>query len=61
VGHRPLEAVYVAVFIGAVVVKVGDGQVANQPVCTAIGVTAEGCRDVLVLWAAPAARAPGSG
>src|ERR687890_1930708 len=29
---RPLDAVYVAVFIDAIVVKVRDGQVANRPV-----------------------------
>ena len=36
---RPLDAVYVAVFIDAIVVKVRDGQVANRPVYAAIGVT----------------------
>ena len=29
---RPLDAVYVAVFIDAIMVKVRDGQVANRPV-----------------------------
>ena len=48
---RPLDAVYVAVFIGAIVVKVRDGQVASRPVYAAIGVTAEGCKDLLGLWA----------
>ena len=48
---RPLDAVYVAVFTGAIVVKVRDGQVANRPVYAAIGVTVEGCKDVLGLWA----------
>ena len=48
---RPLDAVYVAVFIDAIVVKVRDGQVANRPVYAAIGVTVEGCKDVLGLWA----------
>jgi hypothetical protein len=28
---RPLDAIYAAVFIGAIVVKVRDGQVANRP------------------------------
>jgi len=46
---RPLDAVYVAVFIDAIVVKVRDGQVASRPVCAAIGVTVEGCKDVLGL------------
>lgn len=48
--NRPLDAVYAAVFIDAVVVKVREGQVANRPVYAAIGVTAEGCKDVLGLW-----------
>jgi putative transposase len=49
--NRPLDAVYVAVFIDAIVVKVRDGQVANRPVYAAIGVTVDGHKDVLGLWA----------
>ncbi len=48
---RPLDAVYVAVFIDAIVVKVRDGQVANRPIYAAIGVTMDGGKDVLGLWA----------
>ena len=48
---RPLDEVYAAVFIDAIVVKVRDGQVANRPVYAAIGVTLDGERDVLGLWA----------
>jgi putative transposase len=48
---RPLDATYVAVFIDATIVKVRDGQVANRPVYAAIGVTVDGCKDVLGLWA----------
>jgi transposase-like protein len=48
---RPLDAVYAAVFIDAIVVKVRDGQVANRPFYAAIGVTLEGERDILGLWA----------
>src|SRR4029453_12473094 len=48
---RPLDAVYVAVFIDAIVVKVRDGQVANRPVYATIGVTVDGRKDVLGLWA----------
>jgi putative transposase len=48
---RPLDDVYVAVFIDALVVKVRDGQVANRPVYAAIGVTVDGRKDVLGLWA----------
>ena len=47
---RPLDAVYAAVFIDAIHVKVRDGQVANRPVYAAIGVTVDGCKDVLGLW-----------
>jgi putative transposase len=48
---RPLDAVYAAIFVDAIVVKVRDGQVANRPVYAAIGVTLEGCKDILGLWA----------
>jgi putative transposase len=50
---RPLDEVYAAVFIDAVMVKVRDGQVANRPIYAAIGVTLDGGRDVLGLWAGP--------
>src|SRR3954468_1102589 len=49
--HRPLDEVYAAVFIDAIVVKVRDGQVANRPIYAAIGVTLDGDKDVLGLWA----------
>jgi putative transposase len=48
---RPLDAVYAAVFIDAIVVKVRDGQVANRPFYAAIGVSLDGERDILGLWA----------
>ena len=48
---RPLDEVYAAVFIDAIVVKVRDGQVANRPVYAAIGVTLAGDKDILGLWA----------
>ena len=48
---RPLDDVYAAVFIDAIVVKVRDGQVANRPFYAAIGVTLAGERDILGLWA----------
>ncbi len=47
---RPLDAVYAAVFIDAIHVKVRDGQVANRPVYAAIGVGLDGGKDVLGLW-----------
>jgi putative transposase len=48
---RPLDGVYAAVFIDAIVVKVRDGQVANRPFYAAIGVSLAGERDILGLWA----------
>ena len=48
---RPLDEIYAAIFIDAIVVKVRDGQVANRPVYAAIGVTLAGERDILGLWA----------
>src|SRR3954453_41144 len=47
---RPLDRVYPVIFIDAIVVKIRDGQVANRPVYTAIGVTVDGQRDILGLW-----------
>jgi putative transposase len=48
---RPLDGVYAAVFIDAIMVKVRDGQVANRPVYAAIGVSLAGEKDILGLWA----------
>ena len=48
---RPLDEIYAAVFIDAVMVKVRDGQVANWPIYAAIGVTLAGEKDILGLWA----------
>jgi len=48
---RPLDEVYAAIFIDAIIVKIRDGQVANRPVYAAIGVTLRGEKDVLGLWA----------
>jgi Transposase, Mutator family len=63
---RPLDEVYAAVFIDAIVVEVRDGQVANRPAYAAIGVTLAGEKDVLRVGPparqpAPAARARRSG
>jgi putative transposase len=46
--------VYAAVFVDAIVVKVRDGQVGNQPYYAAIGVDLDGHKDILGIW-------PGSG
>ena len=48
--NRPLDRVYPVIFIDAIVVKIRDGQVANRPVYTAIGVTVDGKREILGLW-----------
>ena len=48
---RPLDEIYAAIFIDAIVVKVRDGQVANRPIYAAIGVSLDGERDILGLWA----------
>jgi hypothetical protein len=39
------------VFTDAMVVKIRDGQVTNRPIYTAIGVTVDGRREILGLWA----------
>jgi putative transposase len=57
---RPLDEVYAAVFIDAIVVKVRDGQVANRPFYAAIGVTLAGERDILGLWAGTAGSGEGA-
>jgi len=48
---RPLERVYAAVFIDAIMVKIRDGQVRNRPIYAAIGVDLEGREDILGMWA----------
>ncbi|SFI01396.1 Transposase, Mutator family, partial [Cryobacterium levicorallinum] len=47
---RPLNG---GQFLGvdAIVVKIRDGQVANRPIYAAIGVTLDGEKDILGLWA----------
>ena len=48
---RPLEKVYAAIFIDAIMVKVRDGQVRNRPFYAAIGVDLDGHKDILGMWA----------
>ena len=48
---RPLDEIYAAVFIDAIVVRIRNGQVTNTPICAAIGVAREGEKDILGLWA----------
>jgi transposase-like protein len=54
---RPLDAVYPVLLIDAIYVKIREGQVSNRPIYVAMGITVEGERDVLGLWAGP----PGGG
>jgi putative transposase len=49
--NRPLDRVYPVIFIDAIVVKIREGQVANRPIYVALGVTCDGERDILGLWA----------
>lgn len=49
--NRPLDRVYPVVFVHALVVKVRDGQVRNKPFDIAVGVTVNGERDILGIWA----------
>ena len=58
--NRPLDRVYPVVFIDALVVKVRDGQVTNRPFYAAIGVTVDGKRDILGIWAGPVGGSEGA-
>jgi len=49
--NRPLDPVYPVLFIDAIHVKIRDGQVANRPIYVVLGVTVDGERDILGLWA----------
>ena len=49
--NRPLDRVYPVVFIDAINVKIREGQVANRPIYVAVGVSVDGERDILGLWA----------
>ena len=48
---RPLDPVYPVIFVDAIRVKVRDGNVVNRPIYLAMGVTVDGERDILGLWA----------
>jgi transposase-like protein len=49
--NRPLDRVYPVVFIDAINVKIREGNVANRPIYITLGVTVDGTRDVLGIWA----------
>ena len=46
---RPLDEIYAAAVIDAIVVKIRDGKVANRPIYAEIRVTLEGEKDILGL------------
>ncbi|GAA2734036.1 hypothetical protein GCM10010439_55520 [Actinocorallia aurantiaca] len=49
-------------FIDAIHMKIRDGKVTNRPIYLVIGVTADGRRDILGIWAGDTeARVPSSG
>ena len=48
---RPLDPVYPVLFVDAIVVKVRDGQVRNTPFYVVMGVTVNGEREILGIWA----------
>jgi hypothetical protein len=58
---RPLEEIYAAIFIDAIVVKVRDGQVANRPFYAAIGVALDGNATSSDSGPALVVKAPNSG
>ncbi len=58
---RPLEPMYPVIFIDAINVKIRDGQVANRPIYTVIGVTVDGMRDILAFGSATEAKEPSTG
>jgi putative transposase len=49
--NRPLDRVYPVIFIDCIHVKIREGNVANRPIYLALGVTVNGERDILGLWA----------
>lgn len=49
--QRPLDRVYPVLFIDALVMKIRQGQVANRPVYVVVGISLDGERDVLGMWA----------
>jgi putative transposase len=48
---RPLDPLYPVIFVDAIVVKVRDGQVRNTPFYVVMGVTSNGEREILGIWA----------
>lgn len=57
---RPLDAVYPVILVDCIHVKVREGQVTNRPFYVVMGITVDGERDVLGLWAGPAGAGEGA-
>lgn len=49
--NPPLDPVYPVLFIDCIHVKIREGNVANRLIYVAMGVTVDGTRDILGLWA----------
>jgi putative transposase len=47
----PVYPVYPVIFVDAIQVKIRDGSVANRPIYVALGVSVDGERDIVGLWA----------
>jgi putative transposase len=57
---RPSDALYPVVLVDAIHIKIREGQVHNRPVYVVMGITLDGERDVLGLWAGPAGGGEGA-
>jgi putative transposase len=57
---RPLDALYPVILVDCIYVKIREGQVSNRPIYVVMGITLEGERDVLGLWAGPAGGGEGA-
>ncbi len=49
--NRPLDPLYPVLFVDAIHVKIRDGAVASRPIYLVIGISMEGMREVLGVWA----------
>ena len=57
---RPLDALYPVILVDCIYVKIREGQVSNRPIYVVMGITLDGERDVLGLWAGPAGAGEGA-
>ncbi len=51
-----MDPLYPVIFVDAIVVKVRDGQVRNTPFYVVMGVTTNGEREILGIWAGDGGR-----